>query len=527
MRPLLSPEEMGRADAAAIESGTPGEVLMERAGGAVLRAVIELAGGRYGGRIAVVCGKGNNGGDGFVVARRARREGMSVRCLFVGDPAGVKGAAANHLNLMKAAGVVLEPFDSRALSAADVIVDAIFGTGFRGVAEGSASDAIAAVNSSGAPVAAVDIPSGIDGATGRAGGPAVRAAVTVTMAAEKIGTAIGAGALHAGRVDVAEIGIPIDGAEAWMTEAADVAQRLPSRAADAHKRSLGAVALLGGSAGMSGAVVLAANAAVRAGAGYVTAGVTSAIDAVVSVAVPEVLTQVVTDHDVLGPDALDAFGPVVERAGVLAVGPGLGRGEPQAALVGRVLDEIGLPVVLDADALNVLAGDTGALQKRAAPSVLTPHPAELARLLDVSVADIQDDRLRSVRRAAERFGCIVLLKGFRTLVAEPGGKVVVNPTGGPELATAGTGDVLTGAIATLLAAGLDAFEGAWMGAYLHGLAGGVAAEHGVRGVSAGDVAQALPEAAAGLTSTRSFLPGASVRRIEKKRTNYASGHGAQ
>jgi len=524
MRPLLTPEEMGRADRATIEAGSPGEVLMERAGGAVLRAAIEVAGGRYGRRIIVVCGRGNNGGDGFVVARRARQEGMTARCLFVGDPSKVKGASAHHMQLMEAAGVGVEPFDHAALGGADVVVDAIFGTGFRGVAEGQFAEAIAAINSSGAPVVAVDIPSGIDGATGRAAGPAVQASVTVTMAAEKIGTAIGAGAVHSGTVEVAEIGIPVGGAGVWMIEAADVAQRLPARHPDAHKRSLGAVALLGGSAGMSGAMVLAASAAVRAGAGYVTAGVTPAVDAVLSVALPEVLTHAVTDGDVLGPECLDAFGPVVDRAGVLAVGPGLGRGEAQAGLVGRVLDEVTLPVVIDADGLNVLAGETDALQKRDAPCVLTPHPAELARLLEVTTAEIQDDRPGSVRRAAERFGCIVLLKGFRTLVAEPEGMVVVNPTGGPELATAGTGDVLTGAIATLLAAGIDAFESAWMGAYLHGLAGSVAAERGVRGVSAGDVAQALPEAAARLT--RSFLLHPPSRRSQKKRTNYASGNGA-
>ena len=524
MRPLLSPEEMGRADRAAIEAGTPGEVLMERAGGAVLRAVIELAGGRYGRRVAIVCGKGNNGGDGFVVARRARREGMTARCLFVGDPSGVKGAAAHHKRLMAAAGVSLEPFDPAALEGADVVVDALFGTGFRGVAEGPAAEAITAINSSSAPVVSVDIPSGVDGATGRASGPAVRATVTVTMAAEKIGTAIGAGALHAGVLRVAEIGIPVATARAWVVEAADVSHRLPARSADAHKRSLGAVALLGGSAGMSGAMVLAATAAVRAGAGYVTAGVTRAVDAVMSAAIPEVLTQVVVDGDVLGPGALDVFAPVVERAGVLAVGPGLGRGKPQMALMTRVLDEVTLPVVVDADGLNVLAGDTGGLQKRAAPAVLTPHPAELARLLEVSTEEVQDDRLGYVRRAAERFGCIVLLKGFRTLVAEPDGTVVVNPTGGPELATAGTGDVLTGAIATLLAAGVDPFEGAWMGAYLHGLAGSVAAERGPRGVAAGDVAQALPEAAARLT--RSFLLHPPSSGSEEKRTNYASGNGS-
>lgn len=487
---------MGAADRNTIESGTPVEVLMERAGRAVMRAVIECANGRYGRRVAIVCGKGNNGGDGFVVARLALREGFGVACTFVGDASQVQGAAAHHLELMRRSGLALRTFDPTFLDRSDVIVDALFGTGFRGAAEGDAARTIEAVNVArrASRVVAVDIPSGVDGATGSVHGAAVRADITVAMGAEKIGSAIGQGASRAGEVRVATIGISVPDSRVHLVEVSDVAAVLPRRAPDAHKRSGGSIVILGGSAGMSGAVVLAARAALRAGAGYATAGVTRAVQPIVSVAVPEVLTAVAADGDVLGPEALDKMESVLERANVLAVGPGLGTGSAQTELVARVLEDVEIPVVLDADALNVLAGRTLPLAAREAPAVITPHPGELGRLLEVPTEEIQSNRLRSARAAAERFGCIVVLKGFRSLIAGPD-RVVVNPTGGPELATAGTGDVLTGTIAALVGAGIEPFEAAWAGAYLHGVAGSVAAERrGVSGVLAGEVAEALPDA---------------------------------
>jgi ADP-dependent NAD(P)H-hydrate dehydratase / NAD(P)H-hydrate epimerase len=310
------------------------------------------------------------------------------------------------------------------------------------------------------------------------------------------------GAIHAGRTEVADIGITVPDTGFSLSEAADVAALLPRRALDSHKRNSGSVALLGGSAGMSGAIILAARAAMRAGAGYATVGVTQGVDAVVSVAVPEILSRIVSDSDVLGPDALDAFKDVIERTDVLAIGPGLGASQPQAGLVEAVLRRIDVPVVVDADGLNVLAGDSGALARRTAPVVVTPHPGELSRLLGVSTAAVQKDRVGSARSAAERFGSIVVLKGFRSLIAEPSGRLVVNPTGGPELATAGTGDVLTGVVAALIGGGLDPFEAAWAAAYLHGLAGSIAAQSkGPTGVVASDVADALPRARIAVASS--------------------------
>lgn len=456
---------MRRADEAAIRFGTPGPVLMERAGRALARVVIEVAGGRYGRRVLVLCGKGNNGGDGLVAARVLRSEGLSVTCVRL-----------------------FEDEDPPPAEKFDVVVDAIFGTGFKGAPEGSIAAAIEGISRHPRVVAA-DIPSGVDGATGSVAGVAVRAAVTVAMGAEKLGTALSPGAAHAGRVEVADIGIPIPEVSAHLAEDDDVRRTLPARAPDAHKRSGGAVVVLAGSELTRGAPLLTCRGAGRMGSGYVTLASTRSVVAAATVAAPELLTKAVTYDDVLGPEAIDALGPALESAGCIAAGPGAGTGDRQRALVKRLLAEVELPVVLDADALNVLAGDAGPLIGRDAPAVVTPHPAELARLLGVATADVTKDRLTAARTAAGRLGCVVLAKGHRTIVTD-GGRTVVVPAGGPELATAGTGDVLTGAVAALVAAGVDPFDAAWCAAYVHGVAGGIAGT----GALAPDVAEALGEA---------------------------------
>ena len=502
MKPLLAPEEMAEADERTIAAGTPAEALMERAGRAVAQRAIALAGGRYGKRAAVVCGVGNNGGDGFVVARLLAAAGMGVRCFTVDPPREPRGAAAIALQRLRTAGGTMLPFDPTWLQRADVIVDAIFGTGFRGTAEGDAAKAIGAMNEASSPVLSVDIPSGVEGATGRAEGAAVEARATIVMQAQKVGTAVGRGAALAGDVEVVDIGIGVKGAGAWMAESSDVARRLPRRMVDAHKRSGGSVVSIGGSAGMSGAAILAARAAARAGAGYVTAGVTAAVEPILSGMLPEVLT-VTGPGDALGPSAMQAFAPALERADAVAIGPGLGTGDAQAGLLDALVPAVEVPVVIDADGLNLLAGREAGLKDRAGPTVLTPHPGELGRLSGTGVDEVQCDRLRSARDAAARYDCVVLLKGHRTVVARPDGTVVVVPTGGPELATAGTGDVLTGVVAALLAAGLDPFDAAWSAAYVHGAAGSLASRTlGVNGVVAWDVAEELPAAANTLSRGR-------------------------
>ena len=456
---------MRRADQATISSGIGASVLMERAGRALARAVIELAGGRYGRRVLVLCGKGNNGGDGLVAARVLRAEGLAVTAvrLFDGDP-------------------VPDPHGF------DVVVDAIFGTGFKGAPEGDVAAAIASLD--GHPrVVAADIPSGVDGATGAVAGAAPKAAVTVAMGAEKLGTALSPGAARAGRVVVAGIGIAIPDVTTYLAEDDDVREVLPERAPDSHKRSGGSVVVLSGSEATRGAALLTARGAGRMGAGYVTLVSTPSVVRSATVVAPEILTKVVAD-DVLGPEALDAAG----RAECVALGPGIGTGDAQRALCERALLEVDVPLVLDADALNVLAAHVRPLVSRRRPAIVTPHPAELARLLGIDVKEVAADRLGAARRAAEDFGCVVLAKGHRTVVTD-GDRTVVVPSGGPELATAGTGDVLTGAVAALVAAGVEPFDAAWCAAYIHGVAGSLAGP----GALAPDVAEALGPARARFT----------------------------
>ncbi|MEA2476075.1 MAG: ADP-dependent NAD(P)H-hydrate dehydratase / NAD(P)H-hydrate epimerase [Actinomycetota bacterium] len=501
MKALPTPREMAIADQATIASGVPATVLMERAGSAVARATLEVVGGRYGKRVAVVCGTGNNGGDGFVAARILHREGCAVRCIVVGDLESVKGAAAHHLGLMRTRGVSVEALGTDGLKA-DAIVDAIFGTGFHGTAEGAADAAIRALDAETAPVVAADIPSGLDGLTGRAQGPAVHAAITVTMGARKLGLAIEDGPQHAGRIDVADIGIPQPTTMNYLLDTDDVIEFMPQRNPADHKRSGASVLILAGSDPVPGAPMLAARAAGRMGAGYVTLASTSKAIEAAAVRLPEVLKHICSPGDHLGPEALDELKGPLEYATVLAVGPGLGEGSDQRALVERILGEIDIPIVVDADGLNVLAGNTELLRRRSdegRKTVITPHPGELAKLLASSVDDVQGDRLAAVREASSRFGCIVVLKGHGTLVADGAEQVVaVNPTGGPVLATAGTGDVLTGALAALFTrAEGSVFGRACAAVYLHGLAGDiVAAERGSVGALAWDVAESLPAAIA-------------------------------
>ena len=518
MRPVVTPEEMRRADDETISQGTPPEVLMERAGRAVARAVLRELGGRYGKRVTIVCGKGNNGGDGFVAARALHGEGVTVVCCTTFDPEETKGAARHHLRLFEAAGGRTVPFDDRYLHA-DAVVDAVFGTGFRGEPEGADRAAISAiahavhgeeiVDGEAAPsvwprptVVSVDVPS--------AGW--VPAHLTVALGAEKRQTFFDE---DAPRVEVADIGISVDQARVWVLEQRDARMGLPRLSPSDHKTSHGSVVVISGSNATTGAALLTARGAARMGAGYVTLASSDRVMAAADGLVPEVLKVPAGQGAVLGPDALDRAGKALEKADALAIGPGLGVGDDQRKLVRRALEETELPIVLDADGLNVMVEETEAFAAREWPLVITPHAGEMARLLGVEVADVLRDRASVALEAAERFGCTVVLKGHRTLVAAPSGGMTVIPggrlkslrrdrgpagalaipVGGPELATAGTGDVLTGAIAALLAHHDGPQSGAAVACYSHGVAGTVAAErNGGAGVVAWDVAEALPEA---------------------------------
>jgi NAD(P)H-hydrate epimerase len=503
--PVLSAEEAAELDRASQERGVAASGLMERAGREVAGAAVRLAGGRYGRRAVVVCGRGNNGGDGFVAARVLDGWGVRVTALLLDDAEPKEPAAAN-LHALSATGVRVRAWSraaaDRDLARADVAVDAVFGTGFHGAPEGAASEAIRALVASEVPVVAVDIPSGVNGATGQIAGEAVRADLTVTFGAPKVGLLLHPGAAHAGVVEVADIGFPADliASALSLVEAEDVASWLPTRDPDTHKRAAGFAAVVGGSRWMTGAVALMAGGAYRAGAGLVAVGAPASILPVVQGLVREAVFAPLPETDAgTASGGSDRLVEVLEQADALAIGPGMTRDERTASWIREMVRSSEVPVVLDADGVGAFAGRADALADRKSDLVLTPHAGEFARLAGGSAAGLQGDRLTAVRELAVRTGAIVLLKGSRTLVAGPDGAARVNATGSSFLATGGTGDVLTGMIAGLLARGLAPADAASAAAHVHGIAGALAGERHGEGTTAGDVLERVPDALAEVT----------------------------
>ncbi len=478
------------------ELGVPGRVLMELAGAGATRVAIERCGGRPG-RAVVLCGSGNNGGDGYVIARHLVDAGWTARCVSVGDPAGLGAdAAANHALWLALGGEVrvIKPDAPRVtastsswLGHADLIVDALFGTGLARPLEGIWAAVVDAANDKTYGLKlAVDVPSGVHADSGAVLGTAFRADVTATFATSKLGLLQHPGADCAGEVVVVDIGIPRAVAAAvgssWRRARAEVVARLlPERLPDSHKGTFGHVGVVGGAAGREGAAVLAGLGALRAGAGLVTWNrphEASGASAGAATRPPEFMTH----------DATTALDP---RSETLVVGPGLGTGDEAQRVLDMALAS-GRRLVLDADALTLVAARSGLTLPGV---VLTPHPREAARLLGVATGEVQADRPAAVRALADRYGACVLLKGAATLVAEPGGApghviAIAEPT----LATGGTGDVLAGAIGALMGAGLEARDAAVAAAVVHGLAGRRAgAQRAQRGALASEIAAALPE----------------------------------
>lgn len=491
--PLYEAEEMRAVDAWAIEEqGVPSLDLMERAGIGLARAAATLAGP---GPVCVVVGGGNNGGDGLVVARLLREEGRHVRVLAPSSLDDLDGDPGANLAVLP--GDPPEPFDPSALDGAGVVVDALLGTGFSGEVREPLASAIAAINDQSAPVVACDVPSGLDASTGEVAGEAVRATATVTFHGPKVGLYVAPGAHHSGEVEVVEIGVP-RGAPA-PARAGLIAERVldgyPRRTREGSKFTSGTVLVAGGARGLAGAPAMAAMAAQRAGAGYVQVAVPAPAEATLSLRLLEAMTRGLPDRDgAHTPEGVEELAAMAERAGAVVLGPGLGRAEPAVAFAREAARSLDVALLIDADGLNAHAGELESLRDRTAPTVLTPHAGELGRLLDRDSSEVGEHRLACAREAAERSGAVVLLKGDDTIVAAPGGPVAVSPGATPALATAGTGDVLSGLIGALLAKGMDAFEAAALGTLAHVRAGFAAAErHGADHVIAGDVIEALPE----------------------------------
>jgi len=474
LSPLFDADGIRAVDRWAIEEqGIAGTELMEAAGTALAEAVAGLS---PQGPVRIVCGKGNNGGDGLVAARHLRGLGFEVEAL----------------ELEKA-----EPGDLGAwLEGSGAVVDAIFGTGFSGVAREPAAGAIEAINRCGAPVVACDIASGVDASSGEIEGVAVEADLTISFHAAKLGHRIAPGKWHTGELRVEPIGIPEGAPSAPAGGAIEpaVLDLLPVRGSQSTKFSSGQVVIAGGSRGLTGAVRMSSLAAIRAGAGYATVAVPADLEAIFESSQPEVMSVGCPGGDgCLAPAGLKTIGKAFERAAAGVVGPGMGRDPGTVELARAAVAAIEAPLVLDADGLNAFAGEVALLAERGAPTVLTPHAGELGRLLDRSSERIAAKRLAAAREAASMAGAVVVLKGDDTIVTD-GERVAVNALAAPALATAGTGDVLSGITAAMLARGLEPFAAACAAVLAHARAGGEAARRVglAESVIATDVIDSIP-----------------------------------
>jgi ADP-dependent NAD(P)H-hydrate dehydratase / NAD(P)H-hydrate epimerase len=508
---ILTAREMREIDRYAIGTiGLPGPVLMESAGRRVAEEALRRFPAVAEESVVVVCGKGNNGGDGCVAARLLADRGARPLILLLARKTEVKGDAALHLGIAEKLGLeIVEVADEAAWKAhrmrllhATLIVDAIFGTGLTEPAAGLHAAAIADINMAPGFTLAVDVPSGLSSDSAEVIGPTVEADATVALAAPKICHVFPPAEALCGQLSVVDIGLPsflFDDANLKLSlvEKPDIACRFRRRARAGHKGTYGHVFVLAGSLGKTGAAVLAGKAALRAGAGLVTVGTPVGCLPMVARAMMELMTEPLAETPVrsVSEDALPRLRELVPGKEAWLVGPGLSTHPSTARLVKAALAEFGGPVVVDADGLNILAGDPSALKAMGRPAVLTPHPGEFGRLIGRTAAEVQADRIGLARSFAVEHDVHLVLKGYRTLVASPHGDVFVNPTGNPGMATAGSGDVLSGLIAAFIAQEKDVLGGTLAAVYLHGRSGDLAAAKlGERSLIAGDLIRYLPAA---------------------------------
>lgn len=488
--------------------GLPSLVLMENAGRSVAEVLQQKVPELKKKKIVVIAGKGNNGGDGLACARHLINLGADVDIFVLASAKEeLSPEAKTHAAILQRSGVALKYLAkdvhklSSALARADVVVDAIFGIGIKGTVRGVAQKAIELINRSSATIVSVDLPSGLDADTGHVGGVCVKADLTITLEFLKLGLLLYPGREYVGELVVAQIGYPKSVKEAFGSEFELVdrdflAQRLPKRRPYSHKGDYGKVFLMAGSPGMTGAATLAAEAALRSGAGLVYVGIPQSLSPIVERKLTEAVKVPLPDSD--GALAYEALGKVLKLLkdkDVLAMGPGLSKRAQTAELVKALIKKIPetLPVVIDADAINILSEEPKLLKALKAPAVLTPHPGELSRLIRKSVAEIEGDRVGTAKEVAAEFDLVLVLKGVPTVTALPSGHVFINSTGNSGLATGGSGDVLTGLIAGLIAQGMKPQEAAPVGVYLHGLiADRLKEKTGERAMIAGDLIKAMP-----------------------------------
>jgi len=515
---VLNAAQMREADRRTIEDiGIPSLVLMENAGRQAVAAMEAIYGDLADRQVGVLCGRGNNGGDGFVIARTLMQRGVDVSVFLIGSVADVRGDARVNLEILGRLGLtVVEVADSQAwelhvseVSDCTLIVDAIFGTGLNAPVSGFIESVITDVNASGIPVVSIDLPSGLSADSADPIGPSIDAGLTITIAAPKLPLVLPPGELRSGDIVIADVGIPSEVIEAVDGPRVDLLTRgamrdlVTPRTSDSHKGDYGHVLVVAGSHGKTGAAHLAAVGALRSGAGLVTIATPASCQPVIAAMAPEYMTEALRESDEgLDVDEVDRLFEMARE--VIAIGPGLGQSRATRDFIRHVVDRATMPLVVDADALNAFAEAPARLTGREGRDIIiTPHPGELARLVGMSTHEVQASRLEIARNFAVAHHVFVVLKGHRTLVATPDEKVFINPTGNPGMATGGTGDVLTGMIAAWLAQLLDAEAACKLAVYLHGLAGDLAeGDEGEVAMTSADVASHLGAAMLELTGRR-------------------------
>jgi len=516
---VLNTQQMREADRRTIdEIGIPAIVLMENAGRQAVAAMEAAFDDLATSHVGVLCGRGNNGGDGFVIARTLVQRGVETSVFLLGSVADVRGDARTNLEVLGRIGLtVVEITNAQEwelhfseISRCELLVDAILGTGFHGQLSGLLETVVADVNGLGVPVVAIDLPTGLSADTAEVEGEAIEASMTVTLAAPKISLILPPADSRSGDLVIADIGIPlplldeVEGPYLELLTRERMRDLVPARAADSHKGDFGRVLVVAGSLGRSGAAHLAAIGALRSGAGLVTIATPKSCLPIVAAMAREYMTEGL-DETTSGTVDYAALDRVLEfKADVIALGPGLGQWRSTAAIVQGLLERAGVPLVLDADALNAFSGDPDRLMGRdGVDVVITPHPGEMARLLNTSVEAVQHDRLRHATEFAARHRVHVVLKGHRTIIAGPDNRAFINLTGNSGMATGGTGDILTGMIAAWFGQLLDAEAACKLAVYLHGAAGDLAeADEGDVALVAGDVAARLGDAVMELTAKR-------------------------
>lgn len=507
---LANSQEMREIDYQAINDfGIPSLLLMENAGIRTVEVIKELLPEGKGKKVIVLAGKGNNGGDGLVIARHLINSGIKVKTFLMAFPEEISPDSLTNYRILERISTDIYQLQEEkdleqlmlSLLSADLVVDAIYGNGFHGRMNDFESRVARMVNCRNLPVVAVDVPSGIEADTGKVNGEAIKATHTVSFALPKVGLVLEPGRDFTGNLKVVDISIPEvllkdKKLKKNLIEEEMIKPLIKPRPAESHKGSYGHALVIGGSPGLTGAVIMAAYSALRIGAGLVTAALPESLLSIVDSQLMEVMTAPLIENQqgLISLEALPAIENLLGTASVCVIGPGMS-GYPEAnAVIRFVLERSGIPLLIDADGLNALKGDTEILKDRQVPIVLTPHPGEMARLTGKSIEEIQSNRFELATRYAQDWGVTLVLKGNKTVIADPTGNIYINTSGNPGMATAGSGDVLCGMITGLIAQGLKPQEAAVAGVYFHGRAGDFCKERkGERGIVAGDLIEAIPD----------------------------------